>query len=228
MHGKVPEHIAFIMDGNSTWAKRNGQPIMDGYLKGMKNMAQVILDAQEIGVEYTTFYAFSMENWARPTQWVSDFMALALRFFQRDESIKRVLDAGAKIKAIGNTRRLSADLQEIIKKYEEKTARNEGITVQLAISYGSRDEIVRAVKKMIANGIEPTENNISRYLDTAGVPDPDLIIRTSSKKRLSNFLLWQSSYSELYFSDLLWPEFDKPELNKAIDDFSKRKRTYGK
>ncbi len=224
----LPKHIAFIMDGNSTWAKRNNKPQMEGYLKGMRTMSQIILDAKDLGIEFVTFYAFSMENWKRPAKWVSDFMSLAMRFFKNDESIQKVLNAKAKLKPIGDISKLSSEFQNILKKYENETASNDGISVQLAISYGSRNEIVRTVKKMAQNGIEITEENISKNLDTADIPDPDLIIRTSKKQRLSNFLLWQVSYSEFYFSDLLWPDFGKAELQKAIDDFSERKRTYGK
>ncbi len=224
----IPQHIAFIMDGNSTWAKKNNKPIMDGYLVGMRTMAQTILDAKELGIKYVTFYAFSIENWGRPKKWVSDFMALALRFFRNDKSLQEVLRAGAKLKVIGDIARLSPEFQNILNEYVEKTKDHTGINVQIAISYGSRDEIVRAVKKMLKQGIDFTVENISDHLDTAGVPDPDLVIRTSSKQRLSNFLLWQCSYSELYFSNLLWGDFNKAELQKAIDEYSKRERTYGK
>lgn len=216
------------MDGNSTWAKKNNKPIMDGYLVGMRTMAQTILDAKELGIKYVTFYAFSIENWGRPKKWVSDFMALALRFFRNDKSLQEVLRAGAKLKVIGDIARLSPEFQNILNEYVEKTKDHTGINVQIAISYGSRDEIVRAVKKMLKQGIDFTVENISDHLDTAGVPDPDLVIRTSSKQRLSNFLLWQCSYSELYFSNLLWGDFNKAELQKAIDEYSKRERTYGK
>ena len=220
-------HIAFIMDGNSTWAKKNNKPVMDGYLEGMRTMSDVIISAKELGIKYVTFYAFSSENWKRPPKWVSDFMGLALWFFKNDESIKRALGAKSKLKVIGDKTKLSSEIQNILNKYEEETKTNDGIIVQLAISYGSRDEIVRAVKKMTEEKIEFTVENISNNLDTAGIPDPDLIIRTSSKQRLSNFLLWQASYSEFYFSNLLWPEFNKVELQNAIDDFSRRGRTFG-
>ncbi|MBR1479367.1 MAG: di-trans,poly-cis-decaprenylcistransferase [Alphaproteobacteria bacterium] len=224
----IPQHIAFIMDGNSTWAKAHGVPLMDGYLKGMRTMADVIVSAQEMGGRYGTFYAFSMENWNRPQKWVSEFMALALRFFKNDPSVRKVIDAGARLKVIGDKDRLSQEIRNILDKYEAETKENTGITVQLAISYGSRDEIVRAVKKMQTNGVDPSIENLSASLDTAGTPDPDLIIRTSGKQRLSNFLLWQASYSELYFSDVLWPDFDRAELERAIGDFSNRERTFGK
>lgn len=223
-----PKHVAFIMDGNSTWAAKNNVTAMNGYLKGMRTMAQIILDSIDLGINYATFYAFSMENWERPKNWVSDFMALALRFFKNDEYIKKILDANAKLKVIGDTSRLPQDLRNILTEYEQKTEHNNAITVQLAISYSSRDEIVRAAKKISESGGEFSVENLSNNLDTAGIPDPDLIVRTSSKQRLSNFLLWQAAYSEFFFSDLLWPDFSKQELQKALDEFSTRIRTYGK
>lgn len=223
-----PKHVAFIMDGNSTWAARNNVTAMNGYLKGMRTMAQIILDSIDLGINYATFYAFSMENWGRPKNWVSDFMALALRFFKNDEYVKKILDAKAKLKVIGNTSRLPQDLKNILTEYEQKTEHNNAVTVQLAISYSSRDEIVRAAKKISESGGEFSVENLASNLDTAGIPDPDLIVRTSSKQRLSNFLLWQAAYSEFFFSDLLWPDFSKQELQKALDEFSTRIRTYGK
>ncbi|MDR0942308.1 MAG: di-trans,poly-cis-decaprenylcistransferase [Holosporales bacterium] len=220
-------HIAFIMDGNSTWASVNKKPAMEGYRKGMETMANTIISAKELGIKYATFYAFSSENWRRPQKWVSEFMDLVIRFFKNDEFIRKVLNTGAKFKVIGDKSKLSSRFQSLIKKYEEETKDNDEIIVQIAISYGGRDEIVRTVKKMAESGIEFSEENISDNLDTSGVPDPQLIIRTSDKKRLSNFLLWQASYSEFYFSELLWPDFNREELEKAICEFSKRKRTYG-
>lgn len=224
----VPNHIAFIMDGNATWAREHNKNPMEGYLKGMRTMADVILWAKELGISHTTFYAFSSENWQRPKGWISSFMKLAMDFFENDPAIKKVLDAKAKLKVIGDVSKLSKSFQEILKKYEKKTENNTGITVCLAVSYGSRDEIVRAAKKMADLGLDFTEQNFSENLDTAGIPDPELVVRTSFKRRLSNFLLWQISYAELYFSKLLWPDFSKSELEFAIEDFSKRERTYGK
>jgi undecaprenyl diphosphate synthase len=215
------------MDGNSSWARCNGKPIMDGYLRGMRTMADTIINAKNLNVHYVTFYAFSSENWKRPEHWVIDFMNLAMRFLKNDDSIQRILDIGAKLKVIGDKSKLTADFQKIIEENEEKTKNNDGITVQLAINYGARDEIVRAVRRMAKFNIDFNEESISNNLDTVGIPDPQLIIRTSGKKRLSNFLLWQISYSELYFPSVLWPDFDKIELEKAIDEFSKRHRTYG-
>ena len=224
----IPNHIAFIMDGNATWAQIHEKNIMDGYLSGMRTMADIILCAKDLGIKYTTFYAFSSENWQRPKNWVMNFMNLAMDFFKNDPSVKKVLNAGAKLKVIGDISKLNKSFQDILMHYEKETENNKGITVCLAISYGARDEIIRAAKKMSQAGIEFTEQNFSDNLDTVGIPDPELVIRTSNKKRLSNFLLWQVSYAELYFSELLWPDFNKSELEFAIEDFSNRNRTYGK
>lgn len=216
------------MDGNSSWAALNNRPKMEGYLKGMQNMSKVILELKNLSIKYVTFYAFSSENWNRPKSWVSEFMKLALSFFRNDPSIKIILNANVKLKIIGDKTKLSQEIQDILKEYEEKTKDNTDIIVQLAISYGARDEIVRCLRNISKLGLDISEENISSNLDTAGIPDPDMIIRTSGKQRLSNFLLWQAAYSEFYFSDLLWPDFDKTELQKAINEFQKRKRTYGK
>ncbi len=216
------------MDGNSSWATLNNCPKMEGYLKGMQNMSKIILELKNSSIKYATFYAFSSENWNRPKSWVAEFMRLALNFFRNDPSIKAVLNANARLKVIGDKTKLSQEIQDILMEYEEKTKDNTDIIVQLAISYGARDEIIRCLKKISELGLDISEEVISYNLDTAGIPDPDMIIRTSGKQRLSNFLLWQSAYSEFYFSDLLWPDFSKTELQKAIKEFSNRKRTYGK
>ena len=228
MNQKNINHIAFIMDGNSTWAKRLNKPVLDGYLAGMKRIANIICYVNSINIPYATCYAFSSENWLRPKSWIDSFMDLAIKFLEKDPLIQTVLDAKIKLRVIGNKYRLPKKLQDIIEYYEGITANNDGTLMLLAMSYGGRDEIVRSVKKVIDSKLEINEENISNNLDTSGVPDPDLIIRTSSKKRLSNFLLWQASYSEFYSSDLLWPEFSEEELNKALDDFNSRIRTYGK
>ena len=217
------KHIAFIMDGNSTWAKKLNKPVLDGYLAGMRKVANIICYLNSINMSYVTCYAFSSENWLRPKSWIDSFMDLALKFLEKDPLIQTVLDTKIKLIVIGNKSRLPQKLQDIIKYYEDITSNNRGTLMQLAMSYGGR-----AVKKVINNNLEINEENISNNLDTHGIPDPDLIIRTSSKKRLSNFLLWQASYSEFYSSDLLWPEFDIRELNKALEDFKGRVRTYGR
>jgi undecaprenyl diphosphate synthase len=221
-------HVAFIMDGNATWAKENGKSLMDGYKAGMQNMMNIILRANDLGLEYLTFYAFSSENWGRPKKWVSDFMNLALAVLRGDEYIKSVLEISPQIRIIGDRTRLSDDLLNVISSYEERTRINTGITVCIAISYGGRDEITRAVRRIVSDGLEITEASITEHLDTAGLPDPQLIIRTSGKQRLSNFLLWQAHYSELHFTETLWPDFDDVELRFAIQKFRRLRRTYGK
>lgn len=218
------KHIAFIMDGNSTWARNKGLDILDGYLAGMRNLANLICN---ITVPFATFYAFSTENWGRPKKWIDSFMNLAINFLESDPLIQKVLDAKIKLKAIGDRSRLPVSLQEIIIKYENLTKDNKGTVMQLAMSYGARDEIVRAVKKIKDTDVDITEENLSRCLDTSGIPDPDLVIRTSGKKRLSNFLLWQVAYSEFYSTDTLWPDFSLDDYNNAIADFENRHRTFG-
>ncbi len=217
-------HVAFIMDGNSTWAKKNNVSDLDGHLAGMKSLAKLIC---KIKIPYATFYAFSTENWKRPKVWIDGFMSLALRFLETDPLIKDVLNANIKLKVIGNKSSLPQALQNVINKYEEITVNNTGTVIQLAISYGGRDEIIRAVKKLNNKNIEINEENLSNALDTAGIPDPDLVIRTSGKKRLSNFLLWQVSYSEFYSTYTLWPDFCIDDFNIAVVDYEKRHRTFG-
>jgi undecaprenyl diphosphate synthase len=216
------------MDGNSRWAKKHSVTQMNGYLTGMRAIERVIVAAIEHGIEYLTFYAFSTENWKRPKAWISDFMNLAVDFFTKDESIKRILSIGARLKVIGDKSRLDHKYTEIINKIEEESKNNEDVFIQLAISYGGHDEIVRAVKKIIDLGLDITEENISANLDTSGIPNPQLIIRTGDKCRLSNFLIWQSYYSELYFTNILWPDFCGQDLTAALEEFKHRERTYGK
>lgn len=218
------KHVGFIMDGNSTWAKIKNLDILDGYLAGMRSLAELVCNLK---IPYATFYAFSTENWRRPKIWIDNFMTLALKFLETDPWIQRVLDSNVRLKVIGNISRLPQPLQQVIKKYEDMTVANTGLVMQLAMSYGARDEIVRAVNKLIAKNIEVTEESLTNALDTARIPDPDLIIRTSGKKRLSNFLLWQVSYSELYSTDVLWPDFKITDLNKAVTEFGQRHRTFG-
>jgi undecaprenyl diphosphate synthase len=223
---QIPKHVAIIMDGNSTWAERNGKSSLDGYYVGMKNMSNIILALNDADIKFSTFYAFSSENWKRPPKWIADFMDLALKFLKLDESVKNVLAIKPRIVAIGDLSKLRPDVRNILAEYTEKTKDNLGLVVCIAISYGGRDEIVRAARKLVASGREITEQTISDNLDV-NIPDPDLIIRTGGKQRLSNFLLWQASYSELYFSRLCWPEFTKDDLVEAISEFGKIERTYG-
>jgi undecaprenyl diphosphate synthase len=221
-------HIAFIVDGNSTWAKENKVSRIDGYKAGMDAVANTIMAASRIGIKFVTFYVFSSENWLRSAEWVKEFMGLAKKFFKTDEKIQRILTGGTRLKIIGDIAKLDREFQAILIDHVAKTASNKGIIVQLAVSYGGRDEIARTARKIAELGLDFTEETFSQNLDTAGIPDPQLIVRTGRKQRLSNFLLWQASYSELYFPNILWPDFDETQLQMAIEEFHKRERTYGK
>lgn len=225
---KAPDHIAFIMDGNSSWAKANSMRVMDGYQKGLDNLINIIQALNKHGVKYASFYAFSTENWNRPNEWLSSFLGLIKLFIKNRDNFNKLRQIGAKINVIGDISRFDADLRKTILDFVSDTKDHNGIVVNLALSYGARDEIVRAAKALQHTDIEITGDVFEQYLDTAGIPDPDLLIRTSSKMRLSNFMLWQLSYSELYFSSKLWPEFGESDLIAAINEFNSRKRTYGK
>ena len=228
----IPEHVAIILDGNGRWAKKRMLPRNMGHSAGAKNVEKICEDAYKMGIKYLTVYAFSTENWNRPQDEVNALMNL-LRNYLKD-CIKTANKNKMKVRIIGEKSRLDDDIKTKIEELEKVTAENTGLNFQIAINYGSRDEITRAVKKIAAdceNGklesSDITENLISGYLDTAGIPDPDLLIRTSGEERLSNYLLWQLAYTEFYFTDVLWPDFDKNELAKAIVKFNARDRRYG-
>lgn len=226
--GKIPLHIGVIMDGNGRWAKMRGLPRIEGHRLGSERARQIIEVSAELGIKYLTLYAFSMENWRRPQSEVSTLMKLLEMYLKKELAI--FMKRGIVFKTIGETWRLPENIRELLAETEEKTSSNGGMTVITALSYGSRDEILRAVKKVLGSGIAPdelTEGLFSGFLDTAGVPPPDLIIRTSGERRLSNFLLWQSAYAELYFTDTLWPDFDKDEFMMAVQDFQGRERRFG-
>ena len=228
-----PQHIAIIMDGNARWSKQNKQPTSFGHKKGSENIIQIAQDAIELGVKYLTIYAFSLENWQRPKTEVDYLMKLSYEYLQSkaDEVIKN----GIKIKVIGNLDNVDQKITDKIKKIQELSKENKRLTLIVAFTYGARQEIVDAAKK-IANDIDNKKissqnldiDTFKNYLYTSEIPDPDLLIRTGGDYRLSNFLLWQCAYSELYFSELYWPEFNKEELIKAIKDFNQRERRYGK
>jgi undecaprenyl diphosphate synthase len=216
------------MDGNSSWAAANGVRQLDGYLSGMRNLVRIAVLCGKFDIKYATFYAFSTENWERPSKWIMEFMNLAMSFYENDSSIGDLKRAGAKLILLGDITRLELKMQKILLGLVEETRDNPGITVCLAINYGGRDEIVRACRKIVEQNGEITEENIGRNLDSSGIPDPDIIVRSSGKRRLSNFLLWQSSYSELYFTNVLWPDFSEYNLREVITEFGVRERTYGK
>ena len=228
----VPRHVAIIMDGNGRWAKKRLLPRKAGHVQGSRVAEQICEDAYNLGIEYLTYYAFSTENWARPKDEVDALMNL-LRKYMKD-SIERSSKNNMRVRVIGDISALDQDLQDSIRKLEEVSAKNTGLKFQVAINYGGRDEILRAVRKVAADvkagTIEPEQINeelFYSFFDTAGIPYPDLMIRTSGELRTSNFLPWQLAYSEFYFTDTLWPDFNKKELQKAIDFYNGRERRFG-
>ena len=218
----VPNHIAIILDGNGRWAKAKGLPRGYGHVNGCANLEQVCYDIKDLGVKYLTVYAFSTENWKRSREEVDGLMKLFRSYLKKCIKISR--DNKMKIKIIGDISAFAPDIQESIRKLEEFSKDYDELYFQIAMNYGSRDEITRGMRKMaqdVADGkVSPdqiTEDTIGSYLDTAGVPDPDLLIRTSGEQRLSNFLMWQLAYTEFYFTDVAWPDFHKAELVQAIE-----------
>lgn len=228
----VPQHVAIILDGNGRWAKKKHLPRNMGHVQGSKTVERIIEDAYDLGIKYLTVYAFSTENWKRPQDEVDALMKL-LRDYLKN-CIKRANKNNMKVRVIGDITGLSQDLQEKIIELEEASKNNTGINFTIALNYGSRDEMVRAMKQMTADvqaGLlsqeEITEDIFQNYLDTKELPDPDLMIRTSGEERLSNFMLWQLAYTEFYFTDVLWPDFNKKELKKAIEYYNGRDRRFG-
>ena len=228
----VPQHIAIILDGNGRWAKSKGMPRNYGHAQGAKNVEKICEEAWRMGIKYLTVYAFSTENWSRPQNEVDALMKLLRNYMKT--CLKTAAKNDMKIRVIGDIEPLDEDIKSRIRELEEATANNGGLNFTIALNYGSRDEITRGMKKMaqdVADGKlspdEVTESRIESYLDTAGVPDPDLLIRTSGEQRLSNFLMWQLAYTEFYFTDVAWPDFHKPELIQAIEKYNQRDRRYG-
>ena len=228
----VPQHIAIILDGNGRWAKSKGMPRNYGHAQGAKNVEKICEEAWRMGIKYLTVYAFSTENWSRPQNEVDALMKLLRNYMKT--CLKTAAKNDMKIRVIGDIEPLDEDIKSRIRELEEATANNGGLNFTIALNYGSRDEIRRGMQKMaqdVKDGkVEPdgiTEDTIESYLDTAGVPDPDLLIRTSGEQRLSNFLLWQLAYSEFYFTPVAWPDFNKEELIKAIEKYNQRDRRYG-
>ena len=229
---KIPAHVAIIMDGNGRWAKKRGLPRTAGHKKGAEVVEQILEDADHMGIRYLTVYAFSTENWLRPAMEVKALMNL-LRTYMIS-SMEKCAKNNVSVRVIGDRTKLSADLQESIGNLEEATKNNTGMHFQIAINYGGRDEIVRAVKKLVGKAKageideeDVTEALIADCLDTAGLPDPDLLIRTCGEQRISNFLIWEGAYTEYYFTDTAWPDFTKEELEKAIEAYNHRERRYG-
>ena len=229
----VPQHIAIILDGNGRWAKSKGMPRNYGQAQGSKNVEKICEVAYKMGVKYLTVYAFSTENWNRPQSEVDALMTLLRNYMKT--CLKTAEKNRMKVRVIGDKTRLDDDIRTRIEELEEASKNNDGLNFQIAINYGSRDEMVRAMRKMMKDceagkitSDEVTEEVFESYLDTHGIPDPDLLIRTSGELRLSNYLLWQLAYTEFYFTDVPWPDFTKEELEKAIMQYNNRDRRYGK
>lgn len=228
----VPQHVAIILDGNGRWARSKGMPRNFGHAQGAKNVEKMCEIVWDMGIKYFTVYAFSTENWSRPADEVQALMKL-LRDYMKN-CIRRAQKNDMRVRVIGDKTKLDADIQQSIAELEEATRDNQGLNFTIAINYGSRDEIRRAVTRLAKDvkdgSVEPdgiTEAVIASYLDTAGMPDPDLLIRTSGEQRISNFLLWQLGYSEFYFTDVPWPAFSREDLEKAVAAYEKRDRRYG-
>ncbi len=229
---RVPQHVAIILDGNGRWAKKRGMPRNFGHTQGAKNVETICREAWNLGIKYLTVYAFSTEIWSRPKEEVGALMKL-LRNYMKN-CIKTAEKNHMRVRVIGDVSRLDDDIQESIRNLEDFSKDQDGLNFQIAINYGSRDEMLRGMKKMLNDykagkflAEELDEERFERYLDTCDIPSPDLLIRTSGEQRLSNYLLWQLAYSELYFTDVPWPDFTKEELVKAIEDYNKRDRRYG-
>jgi undecaprenyl diphosphate synthase len=229
---KVPQHVAIILDGNGRWAKSKGMPRNYGHAQGSKNVERICEEAWRMGIKYLTVYAFSTENWNRPKSEVDALMKLLRNYMKT--CLKTAEKNDMKIRVIGDIEALDEDIKGRIAELEKASKHNQGLNFTIAINYGSRDEMIRAMKRLGAecadgklNPDDVSETLYESYLDTHGIPDPDLLIRTSGELRLSNFLLWQLAYTEFYFTDVLWPDFTKAELIKAIEQYNNRDRRFG-
>jgi undecaprenyl diphosphate synthase len=226
---KVPQHVAMIMDGNGRWAIKRGLPRLAGHKAGTENLRRVIRNSVEFGIKYLTIYAFSTENWGRPTEEVQGLMFILQDVIDRE--LNELHKEGVQLRHIGRLEKLDPKIQKKVLKAIELTKDNDRLILNVAFNYSGRDEIVYAIQKIISAGIpaeDVTDELVNRYLFTAGVPDPDLIIRTSGELRLSNFLIWQTAYSEWYISPKFWPDFDKEEYSRALESFGHRDRRFGK
>lgn len=224
----IPTHVAIIMDGNGRWAQKRGLPRLAGHRAGTENLREIIKACVEFGVKYLTIYAFSTENWGRPADEVDGLMHILEDVI--DQELEELHQQGVQLVHIGQLERLDPSLRDKVKKSIELTKDNHRLTVCIAWNYGGRDEIVCAIKRIIEDGLKPDQicdDIVSDYMFTAGIPDPDLIIRTSGEMRISNFLIWQSAYSEWYVTPILWPDFNRDEFRKALIDFGQRERRYG-
>jgi len=229
---RIPRHVAIIMDGNGRWAKKRALPRSAGHAAGAETFRRIATYCKNIGVDYLTVYAFSTENWKRPPDEISSIMALLEKYLH--EALEKMEQDKVKMKFFGNVSSLSPGLRKLIEQSEELSKRLDGMQVNVCINYGGRDELLHAVKNYMqdaadgkTDGNQLTEELFSEYMYSSGIPDPDLVIRPSGEMRLSNFLIWQTAYSELYFTDVLWPDFNERELDKAIISFQDRDRRYG-
>ena len=230
---KIPNHVAIILDGNGRWAKKRLMPRNYGHAKGAKTVEKICEEAWDMGIKYLTVYAFSTENWKRPQDEVDALMKLLKNYLK--DCIERSNSNDMRVRVIGDKTALNDEIREKIEELEEMTKDNKGLNFTIAINYGSRDEMVRAMKKMAmdvkegkVSPEELSEATFENYLDTIGIPDPDLLIRTSGEQRLSNYLLWQLAHTEFYFTDVLWPDFSKKDLEQAVLAYNKRDRRFGK
>jgi undecaprenyl diphosphate synthase len=228
----IPEHVAIIMDGNGRWAKQRGLPRVMGHKRGVEAVREVVRASADYGIRYLTLFAFSSENWRRPEAEINDLLGLLKAFIRRD--LADLHRSNVRVRVIGERTNLGSDIKSLLLEAEETTRNNTALTLVIAFNYGSRDEIARAVAAMardVAAGIlspaDITADTISGRLDTAGIPDPDLIIRTSGEERLSNFLLWQAAYSELVFVPEFWPDFDRQHFTAALEQYRLRDRRFG-
>lgn len=226
---RMPRHVGVIMDGNGRWAQLKGLSRVEGHRIGVERVREIIpFAARELKLETLTLYVFSIENWKRPQDEIEALMVL-LEYFLRDE-LPSLIGDRIRFRACGDTERLPMHLQDLVREGMDKTRHCNGMILNAALSYGGRDEIVRAVRRIASSGLAPdeiSEQTLSEIMDTAGLPEPDLIIRTSGECRMSNFLLWQAAYSELYFTETLWPDFTSLEFVKAVLDYQRRERRYG-
>jgi undecaprenyl diphosphate synthase len=224
----IPTHVAIVMDGNGRWAQKRGLPRLAGHRAGTENLQEIIKACVDFGVKYLTIYAFSTENWGRPAEEVDGLMHILEDVI--DQKLEELHQEGVQLVHIGQLERLDTSLREKVKKSIDLTKDNHRLTVCIAWNYGGRDEIVCAIRRIIEDGLKPEQicdDIVSDYLFTTGIPDPDLIIRTSGEMRISNFLIWQSAYSEWYVTPILWPDFNRDEFRKALIDYGQRERRYG-
>jgi len=223
---KVAEHIAIIMDGNGRWAQKREKDRSYGHYYGSENVRNIALEAGDLGVKVLTLYAFSTENWKRPYKEIEYLMKLPKHFFER--YLAELIEENVRVTTIGDLSKIPEDTRQVIEEAKERTKNNDRLILNFALNYGGRDEIVRATKAILQDGLEEvTEEVFERYLDTAGLPDVDLLIRTGGNQRISNYLLWQSAYAELVFVDKHWPDFTRDDFRKCVEDFQNRDRRFG-